>query len=91
MALLNRLSFDKVMQVAVEAIHMSDEKAMRGALIHFEVAARYEPRGLSRGQLQWRGYVRVAMNDQRRRGDFGQLGPEVRIGDGSVAIKGCFQ
>ena len=79
------------MQVAVEAIHIGEHEAVRRALIHFELAARYQPRCLSPGRLKGRGHVLVSVNDQRRRGDLGQFGPEVGLSVRAVAVDQGFQ
>src|SRR5262245_26732359 len=74
------------MQVAVKAIHMSEHEAVRRAFVHFEPAARYQPRGLSPGRLEGRGHVLITMNDQRRRGDLGQFSSKVGLGVRAVAV-----
>src|SRR5262245_25658252 len=86
-----RSTFDEVMQVAVEAIHMSYEKAMWRAFIHFKLAAGDQPRGPSAGQFKWRGHILIAVNDHRRRGDFRQFSPEVGFDDGAIAVNDGFQ
>src|SRR5262245_51361348 len=65
---------------------MGEHKAVRPALIHFEPAARYQPRGLSPGHIKRSGYVFISMNNQRRRGDFGQFGSKVSLGVCAVAV-----
>src|SRR5262245_34013916 len=65
---------------------MGEHKAVRPALIHFEPAAGYQPRSLSPGRLEWRRHVLISMNNQRRRGDFGQFGSKVSLGVCAVAV-----
>ena len=70
---------------------MSEHEAVRRALIHFELATGDQPRRLSPGRLEWRGHVLIPVNDQSRRGDFGQFRAEIGLGVRAVAIDEGFQ
>ena len=89
--LVKKLSFDEREKVGIQPIHVRDRQAMRGVLVHLELGAWNQTRGLAAGKLERGGSIAIAVDEESRHRDRAQRGPEIGFGKDMVEVEHHFQ